>query len=225
MRHVFLLFVCLLGLHACVSEPKQHFIHKNNELIAPGSYGPPYLVRTRIWIEHYRGFSAVSESDAKFILDYASNYFSPIDLHFYVQDIYVLESEHLNTFTYKLAIDNVDLCCNDSLNIIFFLPRDDVKNSGYSSFPWENKHYVAVSSSRPSTLGHELGHFFGLYHTFSNNGDGVSDTYHTDDPAYNNLMNYSEAVIQYLTPGQLNKVQNMLDTYRKDVLIFSESIH
>jgi len=62
------------------------------------------------------------------------------------------------------------------------------------------KHWVIVAASaRPSTLAHELGHFFGLGHT------DVTD----------NVMSYSRtgAVPPFLDAGQSERIQNMARMY------------
>ena len=129
---------------------------------------------------------------------------------------------------------------------------------GYSSFPGgpPDEDGVVVrhnlfgntgtaSSSLGRTTTHELGHWFGLYHTFNNgcgtdlcaDGDYVCDTPPQSSPSYNcntlntcsndipdvndqkeNYMNYTpDACKDMFTNGQRQRIQATLDTIRTQI--------
>lgn len=84
------------------------------------------------------------------------------------------------------------------------------------------------------TIPHEMGHYFNLYHTHSQNGDSVSDTpYDPGDsrcvssectwicPNYNpdvrNLMSYYHGCRNRFTAGQYQRIEDYGKTYRTNV--------
>ena len=64
------------------------------------------------------------------------------------------------------------------LNIYFansVFTSDTSSLCGYAKFPWSQDDYVVMKNTcaaNPSTLSHELGHYFGLYHTHQTGGTG-----------------------------------------------------
>ena len=129
---------------------------------------------------------------------------------------------------------------------------------GYSSFPGGPpdedgmvvRHNVfgnigTASSSLGRTASHEIGHWFGLYHTFNNgcgtdlctDGDYVCDTPPQDAPSFNcavinscsndvpdiddqkeNYMNYTnDACKNMFTNGQKLRIQSTLDNIRTNI--------
>ena len=123
---------------------------------------------------------------------------------------------------------------------------------GYASFPNsypedDPQHGVVIDRSvlpggtgHPFNLGntlvHEVGHYFGLLHTFAGGcsvtGDGILDTPSESGPAYgcpvgrdtcpeagldpvSNFMNYSDdACMDHFTPGQAQRMREMLQVFR-----------
>lgn len=93
--------------------------------------------------------------------------------------------------------------------------------SGLSAFPWENNPYGVILFPQcysPYTLAHELGHYFGLYHTFEPFGDKVDDTKEGTDPQYNNFMNYTVNYPLTITQGQIDRMRYFLLGPRKNIL-------
>ena len=99
----------------------------------------------------------------------------------------------------------------------------------YQTFPGED----LAPYNQGATLVHEIGHYFGLLHTFAYGceapGDGVADTVAEASPAYGcpvgrdscpgggadpvtNFMNYSDdACMTDFTPGQFERIRYYLD--------------
>lgn len=119
----------------------------------------------------------------------------------------------------------------DSLSIYYILLHD-FPFSGLSSYPWETHHGIIIDGSKStSTVAHEIGHYFGLLHTF--NHDYCDDTaeqttitcYGDINKVANcgNLMSYCLHEPKFLTPNQYGRVERFLRTKRRNLIIPDQS--
>lgn len=164
-----------------------------------------------------------------------------------------------NHQTYQRALlKELSFWDNDRYLNIYIVKSINGNVGGYSSFPGGPAEEDGVvvrhnlfgnigtaSSSLGRTTTHELGHWFGLYHTFNNgcgtdtclDGDYVCDTPPQELPSYNcntlntcsndlpdvndqkeNYMSYTpDACKNIFTNGQKLRIQATLDTFRTEI--------
>jgi len=110
-----------------------------------------------------------------------------------------------------------------TLTIVYMLPNG-FRWDGYSSGPWERVtrgiviHYLADQW----TLSHEVGHYFGLMHTFDEDfvGDTAPQTIkfctgeEFSTTNCHNIMNYCDHEPKLLTPGQVDRFKRFLRSKR-----------
>lgn len=192
-------------------------------LVEKGKLGPPYVVKTNVLIgvdtrDSILGKPIISQDHLNTLFRVVEMTFGPIEVEFSLNIEYVDSS----AFTNQYEFDGRAFKYKDSL-VIFFMPDSscfwETPLSGITSIGLETPNYVIIYPEDGAlyALPHEIGHFFGLNHTFPT--DGVTDTLDTDDPTYANIMNYSGEPFQTFTPGQFRVMQSSLEGRRNNVLI------
>lgn len=192
-----------------------------------------YHVRVRIVIETYSviiannklaTLFAISPSDVQYELNLASELFSEIGIKFEVTE-YVFKQYDPDYYTYYDDATRYPQC----LSIYYMLPNA-FPLAGLSSSPWKvfNKGIFISSSRNIWTTAHEIGHYFGLHHTFAE--DFCSDTKEQLDECSKensdnckNIMNYCSHSPKLITCEQLERMETTLRHFRQEEIITERS--
>ncbi len=143
----------------------------------------PTPVRTVVHIIRYSDGTGMSEETAREAIDILNNYFTDnnANIKFFISKISTKNSGG-TTFGFDYidcsTIDPYDLkdpIVQDALNIYFF-PNIAGGGKGVTVSIPGNVCIVSYNSALLSTLAHEVGHCFGLYHTDETCGENHSET-------------------------------------------------
>lgn len=129
---------------------------------------------------------------------------------------------------------------NDCLNVYYiFSNRGKSEYSGIGNLPWSGLNsIILLGTCGQGSLTHEVGHFFGLFHTFDES-DYVDDTPQVvlpdgvdlvkflgkkeTDPCYNNIMTYYDNAFESsFTPGQLKRMKHFILKQPRSALLMEE---
>lgn len=191
---------------------------------------PPYIIKVKVVIEaNAEGELCRSTDDILKDFDVAVQLFGEIDMSFIIlsQETISIEDETPSERDYRLDA----MMSPGIMSVYYIFGHKWLTPHGLSSFPWDkDRTGMLINGSHADhfTLAHEIGHYFGLWHTFdegSKKGDFVKDTtdecdWVSEEPysTYNNIMNYTSADTKHITMGQLERVRYYLNTFRKDHL-------
>jgi hypothetical protein len=170
---------------------------------------------------------------------------------YYATDSHLFETGQWdNEDQYLIMAQDMAIDVENSIN---FYWTGAYYTSGLGVYPWsfdedDARHGLFCANyTHPGSIGtfsegitaiHEIGHYFGLYHTFENGcgfpGDEVEDTPTQFEPNYGcpinnyscgnyddigNYMDYSDDVcLNHFTDGQKNRMAWALETYRPQLI-------
>jgi len=194
---------------------------------------PPYIIKVRVVVEKDKdGNLARTPSRIVEDLDIAAQFFSLIHMSFSIIEAEIVSLEidgEPTTRDYRFDAS----MHSGTMSIYYVFGHPWLTPIGLSSFPWDDDLdgiFMNGVHADKFTLSHEIGHYFGLYHTFDEaniKGDYVRDTLDEDEwdeedgsyKTYDNLMNYCKSNKRHLTAGQLERVRYYLATYRMNHLL------
>ncbi len=157
-------------------------------------------------------------------LAHAEEAFSDVAIKFQIIEIKYKESNPDIRLNFQEARSNPGV-----MTINYMLPKITGGFDGLSTMPWDYDN-IGISMAYLASeyiLAHEIGHYFGLLHTFHRDeyyGDYVDDTTWQDFPFCtgepeqvpncHNLMNYCEHNPTTMTRGQTERVRRFLRAKR-----------
>ena len=130
------------------------------------------ILAVRVFIvSNSEGVNAINEEQVQAALQRLNNDFSPIRLGFEACAITYLRSDQL--YSYDIAEEALLSPYMHPNSINLFFVHDIVLNEpgnacGYTYYPIHKKDFIVLKGEcciNNSTMSHEMGHFFGLYHT------------------------------------------------------------
>ena len=187
-RWIVSILTTILTLNGCVNEK---IVNDNNSTV------PQYKLRTRLVIQNFPNVNTpcITYDEVARQLALAEFFFKKLGIQFDIEAVErwdFKQSLSVNeikkdaadypdyiSFYYITILSDANRYIDISTNSIGFL-------SGLSAFPWESNPYAVIlfpQAYTPNTTQHELGHYFGLYHTFEDFGDKVDDTEEGKDPS------------------------------------------
>jgi len=217
------------------AEPEEHVnnVLMHDELAAIDIPAPPYPIKVRVVVEvTSEGEPARTPEDIAKDLNVASQFFVRAGIVFVVVEQVEIP---INADVPRMRdYRNDAMMHSDNMSVYYIFGHKWLTPLGLSSFPWDDQRHGIIMNGKHAdyfSLAHEVGHYFGLFHTFDEGhikGDFVRDTYDQDEwdedakgpyAVYNNLMNYSNGDTRTLTMGQIERVKFFLVMFRKDHII------
>lgn len=169
-----------------------------------------------------RNLSTITEKQINACVDEVNRNFQMTKLSFYVRSVEYTRYEP----TLRLA-QVTEIAANDEDGILVYVECGfcvDLKVAGETWLPQEMKSRGIWMQNWDiaNTLTHELGHYFGLRHTFDPSED-IEDTYNEEQwkecfgtpyISYPNFMNYTNAQERVFSPGQISVINDGIKRYR-----------
>jgi hypothetical protein len=180
-------------------------------------------------------------------IDLLRSSFAPMNVDFFVNEVHPLvekicvnnasdiEKVLSEKITEVMNRDDEASCDQKAMNnkrscSIFFQFSIGKNYAGLSKMPyWENCRGIRICgpSIHDYLLAHEMGHYFGLQHTFMEGGDNIPDTPNgpilesnigtLEDPNFHNIMTYSpNGVERHFTKDQMEYMRKCILGFRYD---------
>ena len=218
----------------------------NNLKKAIDVYDPPvlendgsdlYYIRTRIVVEVIGGAAAKNINEIIEDLWFAEKIYSDLGIKFIISEMSLADpNQEWDGYS---DLDSVKY--ENTMSIYYTFSKKYIPGKspivGMGMFPWyKNPNGICINGhlSETNTLAHEVGHFFGLYHTFGVGEfkeDFVDDTLNEQEyldkigedafyKEYNNIMNYHWfGKNSFVTDGQINRMRHYLLKDRKSMIM------
>lgn len=250
MRLLFttLLISLLAGCTSCSTPIKQqqyHYEPQPSIFAAPEAEHPTqaeYWVRTRVVIEYMTVTLGETLTMVIFATDFAiiktelevtEKIYAKTGIKFHISKT---EFQEYGDFNDTLFADAANY--PNHMSLYYRLPRLDEYFKGLSSAPYPSVYSYGILLSHerdPWTTAHEIGHFFGLLHTFSEDDmieDTPSEIFSCNDyekltellgnaksSNCRNIMNYCEHEPKYATDGQTERIVQFIRSRRFNTII------
>lgn len=230
--------VCLAGCTSCFGPQKA--LNPSINFVAPRPQyveQTEYYVRVRIVIEYITVVLEEGDTSSTIMLfgehydtikkelQYAEDLYSVVGLKFHIVKT---EFREYGDFNPELLEDAAKF--PNHLTLYYRLPRLDESFEGLSGAPYEGLHPygILLSYNRNEwTVAHEIGHYFGLLHTFMD--DRCADTpAELTEPCTGevngtkncrNIMNYCVHTPKFVTKDQLERMESFIRSRRFNVII------
>ncbi|WP_425392593.1 T9SS type A sorting domain-containing protein [Ekhidna sp.] len=244
---VFFKTITSFAQHTCGTIATEHDIKVMTELLASGSKArsnstyPTVNIPLTIHIlreDDGSGGLAVQElNEALMILNDA---YKPINFNFFInEEIKYIDNSGFYDFD---SSREAELTGNNNIsstiNIYFFnsLTSGGSNLCGYAYFPSSGRDHIMMANgcAASSTLPHEVGHYFALYHTHGKTNTGTTDELVDgsncsvagddvcDTPADPNLSGNVDGLCSY-TGGEADENGDFFDPFPKNIMSYSIS--
>lgn len=150
---------------------------------APANETEKFIAITAHIVRQSDGTGGLNENQLTDAIEYLNESYELLNMTFFlIGDINYIDSDNFYDFdaSQEAAITSVNNVAN-TINIYFYnsLSSGNSALCGYAYFPSTGRDHVMMANgctvNRGSTLPHEIGHYFNLYHTHGKSNTGTTD--------------------------------------------------
>lgn len=173
---------CLFGQFSCGTSAKG--LEDARDRFMPGYFGCNYIKKTEkklsitVWItENSAGFAGYNNANLDAPIEYVNQLWEPIGISFEICDIRYIENYHYDDL---LSVEELDdmIAAHYQVNTINLYILNSIDHydfgsvEGFGSLPGGSPDRDIMAVTKEYMVGnslvfaHEMGHFFGLIHTF-----------------------------------------------------------